>query len=365
MILFLTMETIDLLEDYKEIRECDFRDEHYSVRDNGAVYRHSRPGKRIRKDDNIWTFGKPNEANGYMYLSSVRVHHIVAVAYYGERDTKVYVVDHRDSNRRNNRVENLHWLTRLENVLSNPATKKKIIMCCGSLEAFLDNPSIIRNFANQNPEFSWMRTVSKEEAKRALDNMNDWAQRPIEEFKGGKMGEWIYKSLGFNPQMEIMNELMQNSHRKRRVSPIIPIVNNSFDVMDSNITEAKSPASAVQKDWRTPTDFPLCPAELSDTALQDYYCQLSKGKILTTNIYGGTRILEFAMNQEKTHIWVLCKRTEENPVKPWTLTGIYIDKGKYVHENLHSFFEEKGGYKQFTLVQGKEWTGGDCVDDYC
>ena len=47
------------------------------------------------------------------------------------------------------------------------------------------------------------------------------------------------------------------------------------------------------------------------------------------------------------------------------LTGIYVDDGKFVHENLHSFFEEKGGYKQFTLAQGKEWTGGDSIDDYC
>ena len=358
------MGSIDILNDFKEVRECDFKNEHYSVRDNGAVYRHARLGKKVRKYDNLWTFGKPNSVNGYMYISDVRIHQIVATAYYGERDTKVYVVDHKDSNRRNNRVENLHWLTHLENVLKNPSTLKKITMCCGSIEAFLSNPSLIRRFANQNPDYSWMRSVTKEEAKRTLENMNEWARRPIGKPHGGKMGDWIYKNLGFNPQMEIMKELMDRGEIRKRTQHRDTDYNQKSDVVKS-IIEAKSPSSAVQKDWRTPTDFPLCPAELSDTALLDYYANLSKGKVLTNNVFGNTVILEYAMNKELSQIWVLCKHTLKNSVKPWVLTGIHVDNGKFVHENLHSFFQEKGGYKYFTLAQGKEWTGGDCFDDYC
>ena len=358
------MCTQELIDRYQEIKECDFKGEHYSVRDNGAVYRHARLGKKVRKYDNLWTFGKPNTANGYMYISNVRIHQIVATAFLGERDTKVYVVDHKDTNRRNNRVENLHWLTRLENVLKNPATLKKITMCCGSIEAFLSDPSLIRRFANHNPDYSWMRSVTKEEAKRTLDNMNEWASRSIDKAKGGKMGDWIYKTQGFNPQMKIMNELMNRGQERKRTQHRTDYKQKS-DVVISNIIEAKSPSSAVQKDWKTPTEFPLCPAELSETALLDYYANLSKGKVLTNNVFGGTVILEYAMNNEQTQIWVLCKLTEKNPVKPWVLTGIHIDNGKFVHENLHSFFKEKGGYKYFTLAQGKEWTGGDCFDDYC
>ena len=43
-----------LLDDYQEVKECDFKGEHYSVRDNGAVFRHARPGKKVRKDDERW-----------------------------------------------------------------------------------------------------------------------------------------------------------------------------------------------------------------------------------------------------------------------------------------------------------------------
>lgn len=56
----------NLLDDYKEVKDCIYKGETYSVRDNGAVLRHSRIGKRVRKEDDIWTFGKANEQTGYM-----------------------------------------------------------------------------------------------------------------------------------------------------------------------------------------------------------------------------------------------------------------------------------------------------------
>ncbi len=359
------MEVNELLSDYNEVRECDFKGEHYSVRDNGAVYRHARLNKKMRKYDNIWTFGTPNEKNGYMYLSDVRVHQIVATAYFGEHDTKVYVVDHKDSNRRNNRIENLHWLTRLENFLNNPATLKKITFYCGSIETFLKNPHLIRQFANQNPDYSWMRSVSKEEAKRTLENMNEWAKKPNEEPRGGKMGEWIYKSLGYNPQMEIKRSSMGIGQPKKKTQPMPVCDKQASEEKYKYYVDAKSPNSAVQKDWITPTDFPLCPSEVSATALLDYYNNISRGKILSSNVYGGTKVFDFAINEKNTHIWVLCRRTDKNPIKRWTLTGIFIDNGKFVHEGLGTFFEARGGYKHFLLAQGKECNGPDGIDDYC
>ena len=55
------MDMYSILNDYREVKECTYKGEQYSVRDNGAVLRHAREGKRIRKDDDTWTFGKPNE----------------------------------------------------------------------------------------------------------------------------------------------------------------------------------------------------------------------------------------------------------------------------------------------------------------
>ena len=57
------MITVD--EYYSEVKECTYKGDVYSVRDNGAVMRHSREGKRVRKDDNNWTFGKVDTKTGY------------------------------------------------------------------------------------------------------------------------------------------------------------------------------------------------------------------------------------------------------------------------------------------------------------
>lgn len=65
------------VNDFKQEVECIYKDEKYSVRDNGAIFRHPRDGKRPRKYDNFWTFGKANDKHGYMEIASVRVHIIV------------------------------------------------------------------------------------------------------------------------------------------------------------------------------------------------------------------------------------------------------------------------------------------------
>ena len=66
------------INDFTREVECIYKDERYAVRDNGAVFRYPRDGKRPRKYDNFWTFGKPNIVHGYMEIASVRVHAIVA-----------------------------------------------------------------------------------------------------------------------------------------------------------------------------------------------------------------------------------------------------------------------------------------------
>lgn len=114
------------VNDYTREEECIYKDERYSVRDNGAVWRHPREGKKPRPTDCQWTFGKTNSKTGYMEIGSARVHIIVAMAFYGVRNTKIYVVDHIDTNRQNNRIENLRWLTRLENILLNPISRKRL-----------------------------------------------------------------------------------------------------------------------------------------------------------------------------------------------------------------------------------------------
>ena len=119
---------------------CTYRGETYRVRDNGAVFRRRREGARLRPLDEKWTFGRADKKRGYMYISSILVHRIVATAFHGPQPSKDHVVDHIDTNRRNNRPENLRWVTRLENILLNPITARRVEIAYGSIENFLSNP---------------------------------------------------------------------------------------------------------------------------------------------------------------------------------------------------------------------------------
>ena len=82
------------IDDYNEVKDCIYKDEHYSVRDNGAVMRHQREGMPKRKLDDLWTFGNSNKYTGYMDFANERVHRIVATAFHGEAPSERHVVDH-------------------------------------------------------------------------------------------------------------------------------------------------------------------------------------------------------------------------------------------------------------------------------
>ena len=181
------------IEEYKKQADCVYKDDHYSVRDNGAVFRHSRKNKSIRKLDNQWTFGTPNN-HGYMLIASEVVHRIVAYAFLGAPPTSQHIIDHIDTNRQNNRPENLRWLTKLENILNNPITVKKIIYRCGSIEAFIKDPSILKNYEGEDPNYSWMRTVTSEEARISWENLNNLGKKEsrIQYPNRDSLENWLY-----------------------------------------------------------------------------------------------------------------------------------------------------------------------------
>ena len=193
------------IDEYVQEKSCTYRGELYFVRDNGAVLRKTPEGKRQRSLDNQWTFGTKNASNGYMTIGGHRIHIVVATAFFGERDSKVYVVDHIDTNRCNNRVENLRWLTRLENILLNELTRKKIEWICGSVERFLEDPSQLRGYESHDRNFEWMRTVSKEEAANTLRNWKTLLERSNRGSTSGQpIGDWIYGNKDMHPDIPLV-----------------------------------------------------------------------------------------------------------------------------------------------------------------
>jgi hypothetical protein len=306
------------VEHYVEEKECVFDGERYSVRDNGAIFRHQRDGKRVRAADNKWTFGSENSSNPYLQVSSARVHRIVATAFHGEPQEPHYVVDHIDTNCRNNRPENLRWLSRLENVLKNPMTRRRVEYLCGSIEAFLDNPSLLRDLSG-NPNFEWMRTVTPEEAKNCKARIEIWAGTT-------RSKSATLSTIGPTPKnLNRMHQPLQKWEAGLDREP--------------GLDFAKTPRSA-QYMWDSAIYFPCCPANIGTDPLDDYVNHISTGAVFAYSDHPGVcpelSVHRVEYLRARKAILILCKRAGAG----WTIVGIELSRRglpHFIHFNLGSY----------------------------
>ena len=359
----MTMEKPNI-NDFNEEKSCEYKDRKYLVRDNGAILRFPKEGCRASKYDNVWTFGIKDEKTGYMILAgNIRVHQVVCTAFHGPEPEPHMVVDHIDTNRCNNRPENLRWLTRIENALNNPVTRKKIAyLCGGSIETFLENPAILRGLALSS-DVSWMKTVTKEQAAACKKHMERWAEEDSKQESTGKgIGDWVFDDD---------KPAKTNSNRPQYAGPYKSWAEHKAAVEEMNRREYEKQyglkdsltPGAKQFEWKTPAEFLSCPQEGEERTLQAYLNNLLPGKAFCHTQYGTSSVLEAGYNQQEDAIYVLTKGG--NSMKPWALSKITLQDGFFVHSNEGSFFQEDGGQKFFTLAMGREWDGGEVFDELC
>lgn len=293
-------------------KECIFQNESYLVRDNGAVLRHSQEGKRLRKLDYQWTFGKLNERTGYLEIASVRIHRIVATAFHGEPPTKKHVVDHIDTNKQNNRPENLRWVTRLENILLNPITVKRIeIVCDCTIDEFLQDIDKYRDVLKSAPtDISWMRRVSADEGKATLNNLLRWAEsddKPV----GQPLGEWIYQKY------EQAEDEMTSTNR---TEDILSIESTSFQI----------------DNWVTKSNFFCIPKEPS---IQVYADNLNPGVLFFENAYQKAYVERGAILQNSNRLLVMYKTiNKESPDNVrWGIIIITLVDETFIHNVIANY----------------------------
>lgn len=318
---------------FSQEKNCTYKDEQYSVRDNGAVLRYPRDNNRPRPTDNKWTFGKLNKNTGYLEIAAVRVHRIVASAFHGEPPTKEHVVDHIDTNKQNNRPENLRWVTRLENVLLNPITAKRIAYVCGSVENFLSNPEKYRDLFPE-PNLSWMQTVTDEEAKNSFNRMLAWANSDKKKPTGGSLDKWIFS-----------REIIQ-------APPVTP----------PKYIMSKTPNAAQRINYldEKPNEYPSTPQVFQGDPLKVYYDALNEGAVFFRNHNGEYVVVKRGFSNDRKILYVLTRSayvwrdqgngdfipvpiielTETIFIKdlPHYLTGITYEDGLFVHEKIESGF---------------------------
>ena len=105
----LTMVNYERFE--KQIDNVVYKDEIYSVRDNGAVMRLSK-NERKRELANKWTFGTQKTPNDYLKIGGVCVHKIIATGFLSNEQIEGSIIEHIDKNKKNNKPSNLKYKTK-------------------------------------------------------------------------------------------------------------------------------------------------------------------------------------------------------------------------------------------------------------
>lgn len=356
------------INDFTEEKECFYKGEKYCVRDNGAVLRYPKNTDKPRPLDNTWTFGKIGN-HGYLYIASKGIHRIVATAYHGENLSKDYVVDHIDTNKQNNRPENLRWLTKEENILKNPNTIDKLqyITGCPIEELKENNWEKLHKYTSDKQDTSWMRPTTKEEAENFHKRQKQWSNKKLEfneenkrlndqllkicelqetgRKQTNKMGDWVFEPV----QQDELEEQTQIHYNDEQFKQFFK----------------ESLTQNAYQNWGAPTAFPCCPTEPNKCTLDDYLSNLEKGKILCQSDYFTSEITEFEYNKKEQSIIVQTVHTNENSIKPWHITVIINIDGHFCHYIYCSCFHEDGADKYYTIACGKEWAGGEVFDDLC
>lgn len=323
----------NLIEDFKIEKECIYKGETYSVRDNGSVMRHPRDGKRKRQLDGVWTFGNRDSANGYMLIAGERVHRIVATAFIGEAPSSEYVVDHINTNKMDNRPENLHWVTKLENIILNPITCKRIENLTGMpIDEVLQDLTVLHGLG-KSQDMSWMRTVTKEESNNCYNNLMALAKDSdvVPTKKRGIIGEWIYQKRYFADKHLLYSKTDNAIQDNRRL--------------------------------RVLAEYPMCPENNENNTLETYLERLKPGTIFYKTNYAQSIVEDAVIYNDE--LIVRTKATDPNAIKKWYITEVTFERGCYIHKIYASCFHEDGADKFFTILQGKEWTGGTVFDELC
>ena len=360
----------ELLLVFENEADVVFKDERYRVRDNGAVFRCARPDGRRRKLDEVWTFGTLNRHSGYFEIAGNVVHRIVATGFHGPCPSSEHVVDHIDTNRLNNRLDNLRWVTRLENILLNPITRTRIELAYRSLEAFFANPGV-----STISQWEWMRVVTKEQAEASRQRLLGWAQT-AQNGKGGSLDDGLFTKSGDGNASPIDEALLKAAQREALEVPAL-----AFPVTEREVripgAVTKRPffepealdtpsltASAFQRKWRTPTEFPQCPATVDDGALQAYVEHLTPGSVFTRTQYGVNIVEAAAIGPD--NVLSVVSSSPPGSVKGWARATVYIEADKFCHESGGMFFAYEGAMKAHCIAIGEPHEQyGESIDDYC
>jgi len=119
--------------------------------------------------------------------------------------------------------------------------------------------------------------------------------------------------------------------------------------------------TVLQLNWKTPSEFPLCPDVVEPGALQEYAESLKFGTVFSKNVFGESMVVDASSNADGSVISVINKM-RGNPIKEWAVAKVTEAGCHLIHESSGSFFTLQGAIKQHCAIAEVPWD--ESIDDY-
>jgi hypothetical protein len=116
--------------------------------------------------------------------------------------------------------------------------------------------------------------------------------------------------------------------------------------------------NAMQRNWKTPTSFVMCPATSESHGLSIYAELLTFGTVFARNSFFDQLIV---VAEEGKGLVSVVSNLQGN-VKEWALAKVTVENGKFIHESFGTYFTLQGALKEHCRMLDVPFS--ESIDDY-
>ena len=131
-----------------------------------------------------------------------------------------------------------------------------------------------------------------------------------------------------------------------------------FEDKEEDYNDSLTPLA--KQDWKTPTEFPCCPTEVTGNGLDAYKDNLKEGAIFSSNEYIQYHVLDKGFSESGQLIIFAAGCEDDGIIGNFVLCSVEIKFSKYVHYCIHRFCSRDLATHYFKLYKDEEeWTDED------
>ena len=97
--------------------------------------------------------------------------------------------------------------------------------------------------------------------------------------------------------------------------------------------------------------------------LDEYFSRLTPGVPFAKSKYGVSNVIQAKMAADGSSFGVAV--TFPSELKPYAAYKVFVVKNVYIHQFLHTCFDENAALQRMTEAAGEKWEGPDSIDNYC